>query len=391
MIEGSEGSGGIRLSYMMAGGGRGAFIGDVHRKAIALDGLAEIKAGCFSQDYDNTLATGEGLGLEKTRCYKTPFEMIESEGEREKEDRVDFIIIVTPNASHFSIAEAALQKGFHVVCDKPLTTNSRDARGLERLAEERNLLFCVTYAYSGYPIAKHIRDFIAGGGLGDIRFVHAEYIQDWLATPLEETGQKQSLWRTDPAQAGGSNCVGDIGTHIEHMVSYMSGLRIKRLSARLDKTLPGRVLDDNASILVEYDQGARGIYWSSQIAVGNDNGFRIRIFGSKASIQWHQENPNYVKIAHVGRPTEWISRGRDDISPLAQSFSRIPSGHPEGYFEAFANVYQSFISALAKTKAGQELTARDRDFPGVKEGLEGVRFIEKCVESSARGSAWVEL
>ena len=237
---------------------------------------------------------------------------------------------------------------------------------------------------------KHIRDLISGGRLGDIRFVDAEYIQDWLATPLEETGQKQSAWRTDPRLAGASNCVGDIGTHIENMVSYMTGLRISRLCARLDKTLPGRVLDDNASILVEYSSGAKGIYWSSQIAVGNDNGFRIRIFGSKASVEWRQENPNYVKIAHVDKPTEWISRGRDDLSPLAQSFSRIPSGHPEGYFEAFANIYSSFITALAKTKAGEELSARDRDFPGPEDGIQGVRFVEKCVESSSRGAVWVD-
>lgn len=388
MIEGGEGAGGVRLTYGMVGGGRGAFIGDVHRKTIALDGLAEIKAGCFSQDFANTLATGEGLGLDKGRCYKTAAEMMEAEGKRE--DKIDFVIVVTPNSSHFLIAKAALDNGIHVVCDKPLATNMRDAEELARLAKEKGLLFCVTYAYAGYPIVKHIRDFITAGGLGDIRFVDAEYIQDWLATPLEDSGQKQSLWRTNPRLAGSSNCVGDIGTHIEHMVSYMTGLRIGRLCARLDRTLPGRVLDDNASILVEYENGARGIYWSSQIAVGNDNGFRIRIFGSKASISWHQENPNYVKIAHVDKPTEWISRGRDKLSPHAQSFSRIPSGHPEGYFEAFANIYVSFITALAKTQAGQELTGRDRDFPGVREGIEGVRFIEKCVESSGRGAVWID-
>lgn len=388
MIEGSEGTGGVRLTYGMVGGGQGAFIGDVHRKAIALDGLAKIKAGCFSQEFGNTMATGKALGLDKDRCYQTYREMMEAEGERE--DKIDFVIIVTPNSSHFSIAEAAIEKGIHVVCDKPLTTNSREAEKLARLAREKGLLFCVTYAYAGYPIVKHVRDFIAAGGLGDIRFVDAEYIQDWLATPLEETGQKQSLWRTDPQLAGGSNCVGDIGTHIEHMVSYMTDLKIDRLCARLDRTLPGRVLDDNASILVEYENGARGIYWSSQIAVGNDNGFRIRIFGSKASIEWHQENPNYVKVGHVDRPAEWISRGRDDLSPLAQSFSRIPSGHPEGYFEAFANVYSSFITALAKTKTGQEPAARDRDYPGINEGIAGVKFIEKCLESSGQGAVWID-
>lgn len=388
MIEGSEGAKSIRLTYGMVGGGQGSFIGDVHRKAIAIDGLARITAGCFSQDFDNTLATGESLGLDRDRCYRTYEEMMNAEGNRR--DSIDFVIITTPNNSHFPIAKAALEKGIHVVCEKPLTTNSRDAAELVRLAAEKNLLFCVAYAYSGYPIVKHVRDYISGGNLGDIRFVDAEYIQDWLATPMEETGQKQSVWRTDPRMAGASNCVGDIGTHIENMVSYMTGLRISRLCARLDRTIAGRSLDDNASILVEYEGGGKGIYWSSQIAVGNDNGFRIRIFGSKASIEWHQENPNYVKIAHVGKPTQWISRGRDDLSPLAQSFSRIPSGHPEGYFEAFANIYNSFITSLAKIKAGEETTIRDRDFPGIEAGLDGVKFIEKCVESSQKGALWVD-
>jgi predicted dehydrogenase len=389
MIEGSEGAKSVSLTYGMVGGGQGAFIGDVHRKAIAMDGLARIAAGCFSQDFNNTLASGERLGLDRKRCYRSYEEMMNAEGRRQ--DGIDFVIIATPNNSHYPIAKAALENGLHVVCDKPLTTNSREAEELARLAAEKKLLFCVTYAYSGYPIVKHVRDFIAGGNLGDIRFVDAEYIQDWLATPLEETGQKQSVWRTDPQTAGASNCVGDIGTHIENMVAYMTGLRISRLCARLDRTLDHRPLDDNASILVEYEGGGRGIYWSSQIAVGNDNGFRVRIFGSKASIEWQQENPNYVKIAHIGKPTQWISRGRDDLSSHAQSFSRIPSGHPEGYFEAFANIYVSFITSLAKTKSGEETTIKDRDFPGIEAGLEGVRFIEKCVESSERGAVWVDM
>jgi predicted dehydrogenase len=276
-----------------------------------------------------------------------------------------------------------------VVCDKPLTTTLQDAEELGRMAAKKSLLFCVTYAYTGYPMVKHLREMIAQGELGDIRFVNGEYPQDWLATPLERTGQKQSVWRTDPEKAGASNCVGDIGSHIENMVSYLTGLRIQSLCARLDRTLKGRVLDDNASIMINYARGAKGLYWSSQIAVGHDNGFRVRIYGSKAALEWVQESPNYARISYVGKPTEMLSRGRDKMYPRAQSISRIPSGHPEGYFEAFANIYSTYITALAKKLSGKPLSKDDLDFPPAEAGIQGVRFIERCVESSKKGASWV--
>lgn len=377
-----------RLSYGMIGGGQGAFIGDVHRKSIAMDGKADLAAGCFSQDFENTLKTGENLGMDRERLYRSFQQMAETEAKRA--DKIDFIVIVTPNSSHFPIAEAALQNGIHVVCDKPLTTESHDAEKLSQLASQNDLLFCVTYTYTGYPVVKHVREMIKNGDLGIIRFVNAEYPQDWLATPLERTGQKQSAWRNDPKITGISNCVGDIGSHIENMVSYMTGLKIQSLCARLDTFVEGRKLDDNASIMVNYEGGAKGLYWSSQIAVGHDNGLRVRIYGTEGSLEWSQENPNYLKISYLDKPTEVISRGRDTLYPQAQRYSRVPPGHPEGYFEAFANIYSTFISALSKKISGEALSEDDLDFPGVQDGIQGVKYIERCVESSQKGAVWID-
>lgn len=390
MIEGQKSEAKIpRLRYGMIGGGPGAFIGEVHRKAIAMDGMAEIVSGCFSQSHEKTLETGDVLGISKERLYPTFEEMIEAEAKRE--DRPHFLIIVTPNVTHFPAAKMALERDFHVVCDKPLATSSEDARKLARLSREKDLMLCVTYAYSGYPMVKHIKDMIAFGELGEIRFVNAEYPQEWLATPVEKTGQKQSLWRTDPSLAGISNCVGDIGSHIENMVSYMTGLAIASLSARLDKFGESRVLDDNATVMVDYKGGAKGVYWSSQIAIGHDNGFKVRIYGTKGSVEWIQERPDIARVAFLDKPVGYLSRGRDPMSPRGQSLSRIPPGHPEGYFECFANIYSTFIPALAKKLEGETLTADDLDFPGVEEGLRGVRYIEKCVESSSKGAVWIDM
>ena len=390
MIEGQDGGQTkSRLTYGMVGGGQGAFIGDVHRKAIAMDGVADLVSGCFSQDFNNTLKTGESLGLKKERLYESYEKMFEAE--KDRKDKLDFVVIVTPNNSHFPIAKLAMESNIHVVCDKPLTTSSRDAEELERMAADKDLLFMVTYAYTGYPIVKHAKEMVSFGDLGDIRFVSAEYPQDWLATPLERSGQKQSIWRTDPNQIGLSNCVGDIGSHIENMVSFITGLNIRSLCARLDTFVEGRLLDDNASILVNYDKGAKGMYWSSQIAVGFDNGFRVRIFGTKASIDWCQESPNYLKVAYLDKPLEIISRGRTELYPNAQKYSRIPSGHPEGYYEAFANLYTTFGSALNKKLHGEIPSNEELDFPDIQAGVRGVKFIEKCVESSRAGAAWMDL
>ncbi|HDT13630.1 MAG TPA: Gfo/Idh/MocA family oxidoreductase [Candidatus Aminicenantes bacterium] len=390
MIEGQTGGGeSPRLRYGMIGGGRGAFIGDVHRKSVAMDGRAELVCGAFSQSYDNTLATGETLGLPRERLYRTFEDMIRSESKRA--DKPDFISVVTPNSTHYPAAKLGLEHGFSVVCEKPLATTSAEANELACLVRETGLMCCVAYAYSGYPIVKHLRNIIHAGEIGDIRFVNGEYPQEWLATKLEDTGQKQAAWRTDPKLAGASNCVGDIGSHIEFMATYMTGLEIESLCARLDRFGAGRPLDDNATVLVNYKGGAKGVYWSSQIAAGHDNALRLRIYGTKGAVEWFQETPNTARVSLFDRPSGTISRGRDPMSPRAQSLSRLPSGHPEGYFESFANVYSTFIAALAKKLRGEALAPADLDFPSVDDGVRGVRYIEKCVESSAKGAVWVAM
>ncbi|MEN6561339.1 MAG: Gfo/Idh/MocA family oxidoreductase [Acidobacteriota bacterium] len=390
MIEGqASGTRSPKLRYGMIGGGPGAFIGDVHRKAIAMDGKAELVCGAFSRSYENTLETGGSLGLPNERLYRTFEEMLRAEAGRA--DRPDFISIVTPNSSHYPAAKLALELGFAVVCEKPLATSSGDAEDLACLVRESGRLFCVAYAYSGYPIVKHLRDLIRSGEIGEIRFVNGEYPQEWLATRLEDTGQKQAAWRTDPALAGASNCVGDIGSHIEYMAAYMTGLEIESLCARLDRFGPNRPLDDNATIMLNYRGGAKGVYWCSQIAAGHDNALRLRIYGDKGAVEWFQETPNTARVSFLDRPTGTISRGRDPMSPRARSLSRLPSGHPEGYFESFANVYSTFIGALAKSLRGEPLAGDDLDFPNVDDGVRGLRFIEACVESSARGAVWIKM
>ena len=388
MIEGSADSGiSGKLSYGMVGGGQGAFIGDVHRKSIALDGMAELRAGCFSRTWDNTLATGKALGVAEDRLYKSFDDMAAAEAKRP--GKIDFVVIVTPNVSHYPAAKAFLNAGIHVVCDKPLCFEESEARDLADLAQKNKLLFGVTYTYTGFPAVKHAREMIRKGEIGDIIYVTGEYPQDWLITPQEKEGSKQAEWRTDPKLAGKSNCVGDIGSHIENMISYVTGLKIKSLCARLDKIGPGRVLDDNATIMLEYDNGAKGVYWSSQIALGNDNGLQFRVFGTKGGLEWRVEDPNYLKVSLLGKPRAVLSRGRDGFYPRAQSLSRIPSGHPEGYFEAMANIYKTYAGALLKQKAGEALTEDDLDFPNAENGFDGVQFIGKCVESSQKGAVWV--
>ncbi|MDR0602284.1 MAG: Gfo/Idh/MocA family oxidoreductase [Treponema sp.] len=389
MIEGSADiRPAVKFRYGMVGGGRGAFIGDVHRKAIALDGLAEIVSGCFSRSPENTLATGLALGISKDRLYKTFDEMAEEEVKRP--DCIDFAVIVTPNISHYPAVKAFLSRGIPVMCDKPLCVEESGAVELANLAKEKGLLFGITYTYTGNPAVKHARELIRQGEIGKIHFINAEYPQEWLLAPAEKQGNRQAAWRTDPALAGKSNSVGDLGSHIENMISYLTGLRIKSLCARLDKMGEGRVLDDNAVILLEYEGGAKGVFWTSQVASGYDNAFRVRIFGSKGSIDWNEETCNYLTLSRFGRPTEQLSRGRDPFYPHAQSFSRIPSGHPEGYFEAMANIYRTYINALVKRREGKALAEEDLDFPDAGAGVSGVRFIGKCVESSGKGAVWVD-
>jgi len=374
------------LKYGMVGGGPGAFIGEVHRTAARFDGKNVLAAGSFSRDYQKTLKAGKDLGIDENRLYKNYTEMAEKESELT--DGIDFVSVVTPNHTHFKIAEAFLSRGISVVCDKPVTTSSQEALELKQLAEKNDAEFCVTYTYSGYPMVKEAKELVEKGEIGDIRVVMGEYPQEWLAEPAGEEN-KQASWRTDPNQAGISNCIGDIGSHIEHTVSYITGLEISELSANLDTFVAGRELDDNGEVMIKYENGATGMYWASQVAVGNDNGLKVRIFGSKGSLEWSQENPNYLYFSKLGEATKILSRGHDYLGNKAQKTNRIPPGHPEGYFEAFANIYANFSAALLEKKEKGRIEEKDFDYPKITEGLRGVKFIEKCVASSKQGASWV--
>ena len=390
MIEGSTVISSKRqITYAMVGGGPGAFIGDVHRLAIRMDNRARLVSGVFSSNAAKSKEFGVSLGLQPDRLYDNFEHMVKLESERE--DKVDFVVIVTPNASHYPIAKACLEHHFHVVCDKPLTLNAEQAIELSELAKKNHLLFCVTYTYTGYPVVKHITQIIKDGTIGDLRFVNAEYPQEWLATRSEDEGNRQAAWRTNPELSGSSNCVGDIGSHIENLVATTTGLKIKRVSARLDCFVENRVLDDNATIMIEYESGAKGLYWSSQIAVGSDNGLRVRIYGSKGSVTWAQEDPDHFILSLLGEPTRLYSRGRDEFVPQSQKYSRLPAGHPEGVFEAFANIYQAFISTLETFLEGGNIVTDNLEFPTVEQGVDGVKFIEACVASSSQDSKWITL
>ncbi|GHV16808.1 oxidoreductase [Spirochaetia bacterium] len=384
---------GGKLRYGMVGGKQGHSFGNAHMQAINRDGLAEIAAGCFSRSYETTLSTGAALGIGQDRLYKTFEEMAEAESKRA--DRIDFVIIVTPNASHYPAAKAFLERGFSVVCDKPLTVTSAQATELAELAKRNKLLFGVSYTYTGYAAVKQAREMIRRGDIGDIRFINAEYPQGWLAGDLPKTGpdgQKLDIWRLNPELSGISACVADIGTHLENLIAAVSGLSIKSLCARLDTFGAGRLLDDNAVIMVEYRGGAKGVYWSSQIAAGMGNGLRFRIFGTRGSLFWVQEDPSHLEFNHndVTLPPTSIPRDTP-YYPEVQAFLRpTAEGKSEEILDSLANIYRVYITALQKRKAGQPLTQADLDFPNAEEGYNGMRFIEKCVESSGKGAVWVD-
>ena len=374
---------GKKLTYGMVGGGANSFIGSVHRKAAAFDGKCIIAAGAFSQDYQNTLETGAALGIEDDRLYKDFYQMAQQEAKRA--DKIDFVIIAAPNYVHYEASKAFLQAGISVVCEKPLVGTVEQGEELKKLAEDNDLLFCVTYSYAAYPLVRQMKKLVDDGKLGEILVVMGEYPQDWLIELMEKES-KQAAWRTDPKVAGISNCTGDIGSHIEHMVGYITGLKIKRLLARLDVVGAGRSLDTNSSVMLEYENGGTGMYWSSQVAIGNDNGLKIRIYGTKGAVEWEQENPNTMKLTYAGQPSQILNRGHGYLDDVAQS--RIPSGHPEGYNEAFANLYSEFADALIKKLSGEKLTPADIKFFTIDQGIEGVKFIRACVESSSKDATW---
>lgn len=375
------------LKYGMVGGGPGAFIGDAHRKSINLDGNARIVSGVFSRSEDKSLQMAEELNIEKDRVYIDYKEMAEKESKRK--DGIDFVVVVTPNYSHYDICKTFLESGINVVCDKPVTTTYEDAKKLQKLAKEKDLLFLVTYTYMGHVTAKYARELVKSGEIGEVRTVMAEYPQGWLAFE-DDIGGKQGEWRCDPQKAGNVNCLGDIGTHIENTVANMAGLKIKRLLAKLDVIVPGRVLDDNDSILVEYENGASGIYWSSQVAIGHDNGLRVRIYGSKGTIHWFQENPEKITIIDAKGTIKEIHRGYGVIPENIAKYGRIPAGHTEGWFEAMANLYRSFIECVVAKKEGVFIESMI-DYPTIDDGVEGLAFVEACLESNKNGNTWVEV
>ena len=379
------------IKYGMVGGSIYAFIGEVHRKALAFDTRAELVAGCFSNVASENIDTAKAYGVSAERTYKDYKEMAAAEAKRA--DKLDFVSICTPNFLHYEVAKEFLLAGINVVCEKPLCFAVEEAEELERLAKEKDLIFAVTYAYTGYVMPKVMKEMIAEGKIGTIAAIVAEYAQDWLIDELspEKQGQTKNLsvWRTDPKFSGISNCVGDIGTHAENMIHYLTGLKMKRLMATTDNY--GHALDLNANIIMEYEGGVRGQLWCSQIATGRMNGLVVRIYGSEGSLEWEQHFPDYVKFTPRGKATEILSKRNSYITEKAHAAARIPSGHPEGYYVAFANTYRNILNAVAKKKAGEQLTADDLDFPKVSDGVNGVKFVHAVIESSKKDGAWVNL
>jgi len=381
-----------RIRLGMVGGGEGAFIGAVHRIAARLDDHYELVAGALSSTPDKAQRSGQVLGLAPDRIYADYHRMAEAEAARP--DGIEAVTIVTPNHMHAPVAEAFLQAGIHVICDKPVTTNSKDAKKLLKLATQRQLIFAVTHNYTGYPMVRHARQMVRDGQLGAIRVVQVEYPQDWLTERLEATGQKQADWRTDPQRSGAGGAIGDIGTHAHNLAAYITGLELTELCAELSTFVKGRRLDDNAQVMLRYGNGARGLLWASQVAPGNENNLRIRVYGNKGGLDWRQEHPNQLHWSPFGQPTQVIARGTGAANAAAARVSRIPSGHPEGYLEAFATLYAEIAQAIRAARKGAPKSAKpDRaaHFPTLDDGIRGVAFIEAVVASSARGGRWVKL
>jgi predicted dehydrogenase len=372
----------------MVGGGPGAFIGAVHRNAAALDGEIDLVAGSFSADPEKSRRQGAELHLDPDRVYDTFEEMAAREAELPENDRVDFVSIVAPNHVHYPAARAFIEAGFHVVCDKPLTTTLEEAEDLLRLVRARDVVFAVTHNYTGYPMVKQAREMVRAGEIGRVRKIVAEYPQGWLTDPSEKTGNKQAVWRTDPARAG-SGAVGDIGSHAENLARYITGLRIERLCADITTFVPGRRLEDDANLLVHYESGVKGILYASQIASGEENNLRIRIYGDKGSLAWNQENPNYVYWKSHVAPERVYKHGNDYLTEPARHNSRLPFGHPEAFIEAFANIYRNAGRTIAARLGGTTPAELDLDFPTIEDGVRGVHFIQKALESGRVGG-WVD-
>jgi len=376
------------LRLGMVGGGQGAFIGGVHRMAARLDGHYDLVAGALSSTAEKALVSGQELGLAPDRIYVSFEDMARKE--KERADGTEVVSIVTPNHMHFAAAEAFLNAGISVICDKPMTTTLTEANRLHDLAERSNASFILTHNYSGYPMIRDARALVESGTIGNVRVVQAEYAQGWLSERLEDTGAKQAEWRTDPARAGAGGSIGDIGTHAYHLAAFVTGLETESLAADLTTFVPGRALDDNAHIMLRYKGGAKGMIWTSQVAVGKENGLRLRIYGETGSLEWEQENPNYLWVTKDGEATRLSTRGGAGAYDAPNHVARIPAGHPEGYIEAFATIYTEAARMIRAKQAGQPVP-KDILVPTTNDGVKGVAFIEACIQSSRQNASWVRL
>ncbi len=379
-----------KLKMGMVGGGSGAFIGAVHRRAAIMDGEVEFVAGALSSTPEKALASGRELGLTDERNYASWERMLEAELSLPEEERVDFVSVVTPNHMHHPVARGFAEAGFNVVLDKPMVQTSQEAEDLTRVVEGSGVVFAVTYTYTGYPMVKQARHMVRQGLLGEVRKVIVEYNQGWLASRLEESGAKQAEWRTDPARSGIAGAVGDIGSHAENLVSTITGLEIAEICADLTTFVPGRRLDDDGNLLIRYEGGAKGVMVASQISAGEENDLRVRIYGSEGGLEWRQEEPNYLCHRPAEEPERILKRGNDYLCEEAKRASRLPAGHPEGFIEAFANVYMSAAAAIRAKQEQVETDGLPWDFPTVYDGARGVHFIEKTVESSQSDKKWLD-
>jgi predicted dehydrogenase len=386
-IEGRDEQAGRRLRLGMVGGGQGAFIGGVHRIAARLDDRYELVAGALSADPERARASAAELRIAPERAYASFQEMAQKESARD--DGIDVAAIVTPNHVHHPAAKAFLEAGIHVICDKPLTTSLEDALDLVRTVRRTGLVFGLTHNYTAHPMVREARARIEAGKLGRVRVVQVEYPQDWLTTPLEQTGQKQASWRTDPAQSGGG-AIGDIGTHAHNLAAFITGLELEQLCADMSTFVEGRRVDDNCNILLRYAGGARGMLWASQVAPGNENNLKIRVYGEKGGLEWHQERPDQLHVFPFGEPRQLITRAGAGAGETAAAVTRIPPGHVEGYLEAFANVYTGCAELIAARMENREPDPAARLVPTVEDGARGVKFITAATESSARGGVWVD-
>jgi predicted dehydrogenase len=390
MVSGRQiesGSGPIRLG--MVGGGQGAFIGGVHRIAARMDGEFVLVAGALSSEPARARASAAEIGLDPDRSYGSFAEMAKAEARRP--DGIEAVAIVTPNHMHWPAAKAFLEVGIHVICDKPLTSNLADAKKLKALVERTGRLFVLTHNYTGYPMVRQAREMVQSGKLGEIRVVQAEYPQDWLTTKLEDTGSKQASWRVDPKKSGAGGATGDIGTHAYNLARFVSGLELDSLAADLDAFVPGRQLDDNAHVMLRFKGGAKGMIWASQVAPGNENGLKLRVFGTKGGLEWVQADPNYLWFTPFGEPKRLLTRAGAGAGPAAARVSRVPSGHPEGYLEGFANIYAEAARAIRAARKKNGKPAKDVVYPTVSDGVEGVAFVDACVRSSKKNAGWVKL